>query len=319
MSYKLNAALKAGEGDQKSKSKMDENVKLGDKAAKEGKEWAGTTLFRWSPDWEKAANYYKDAAKYYNLCLPNYAAAYVDALKNAANAYEKQDQHASYNPAGVHYEQAAIQMAKSPEGLVAATNLSTNYSDMFRLAGQSDKSASMLMKAGQVIGEVDVSAAITFMSDACAIFESENRGMFAHDTFVNSVSYLVKKTRYKETIELLHRQNKVYLTLLKTFENDLYKNFLSIIVLRFKLQEYDQAAKEFAEFCHTAKYGTSAEAEAADMLINAFDSGDEKDWEKAVKLQTFTFLPNSIALVARHLKLDVKAVAERKEKKKRRR
>jgi hypothetical protein len=83
------------------------------------------------------------------------------------------------------------------------------------------------------VGEVDVPLAIELCSDACAVFEDEQRAMFANDTFKAAINYLVKKNKLKEAITMLQRQNKMYLMAIKTFESDLYKNLLSILVRLF--------------------------------------------------------------------------------------
>ena len=49
-------------------------------------------------------------------------------------------------------------------------------------------------------------------------------------------------------------------------------------------------------------FNTSDEMFAADALLNAFDSGDPEALNQATKNQSFQFLPNDIAVLARKLK-----------------
>ncbi len=144
---------------------------------------------------------------------------------------------------------------------------------MYRLGESPDKAASIYMKAAMCVGDVDTKLATEIVGDACAVFEDEQRGMMANDTFKQAINYLVKKQLYQEAIALLHRQNKVYLQHIKTFEPDLYKNCLSIVLLRFQMADYETAEKEYKELCSLAEFNTSAEGIAADGLLDAWNQG----------------------------------------------
>ena len=52
------------------------------------------------------------------------------------------------------------------------------------------------------------------------------------------------------------------------------------------------------------EFNQSSEGIAADALIDAWTQGSAAELEKATKLQTFTFLANSISILARKLVFD---------------
>jgi len=253
------------------------------------------------PDWEKAARSFQEAAKLYATCGPVYVRTYIDACKQCAVAFEKQD---AYHPAAQHYEKAAVETAKTPAEAKDAVELYRQAARFYRLGESPDKAATIYMKAANLISETDIKLATELCSDACGVFEDENRGMFANDTFKQSINMLVKHKRFADAIALLQRQCKVYKAHIATFENDLHKNYLSIIVLRFHLTEYDAAEKDYKEFCADAKFVDSNDCTAADSLIDAWRQGSKEHLAKAIKLQTFEFLANSIAVLARKLAFD---------------
>lgn len=282
-------------------AKSAENAKKAEAEYAAGKKHASTGFLGLAkPDWERAARSFQESAKLYGLCGDAYSKALVDACLQCANAYEKQDQ---YHPAAQHYEKAAAECARTHD-LKAAAQHFRSSARMYRLAEAPDKAAATYLKAANSVGDVDVKLAMELCSDACAVFEDEQRAMFAMDTFKAAINYMVKKGKYAEAIAMLYRQNKVYQMVMKTFENELYKNLLSILVLRFQTAEYETAEKEYKEFQSTAAFSTSSEAIASDALIDAWNQGSAEELAKATKLQTFTFLANGIAVLARKLAFD---------------
>jgi hypothetical protein len=69
---------------------------------------------------------------------------------------------------------------------------------------------------------------------------------------------------------MLRDQNEVYLKLLDTFENDVYKGLLSILVLLFHQTRYEEAEEELDKAQMVASFSLSDEATAAEALMNAY-------------------------------------------------
>lgn len=77
-------------------------------------------------------------------------------------------------------------------------------------------------------GQID--EGIEAMKNACLVFEEENRGELHEATFKKAINFAVNKQKYTEAIDLIKRQNAIYKQHMATFEKDLHKNFLSIVV-----------------------------------------------------------------------------------------
>jgi len=86
-----------------------------------------------------------------------------------------------------------------------------------------------------------------------------------------------------------------------TFENDLYKNLLSILVIRVHVGEYEIAVQEYKEFINKQDFSSSTEHECAYNLMTALIHGSNEELAKCTSQQTFTFLNNQIARLARRL------------------
>jgi len=172
---------------------------------------------------------------------------------------------------------------------------------MYRSYEQFDKAASMLMKASIAIQDIDLNASVIYIGEACTVLEEEGRGLFSRDTFINGVAFLLKHNRYEDAINLLNRHNKICEALMTTFENDLYKNLLSILVIRVHVGEYETAVQEYKEFVNKQEFSSSTEHECAYNLMTSLIHGSNEELAKCTSQQTFTFLNNQIARLARRL------------------
>ena len=121
--------------------------------------------------------------------------------------------------------------------------------------------AGTLIKAGELMLAFDAKGAMQMLDDACAVFEEENRGTFANDSFKKCLAIALKAERYSfvllaslqlvcysfsDAIALMKRQNRVYQTVLDTFSDDLYKNLLSSTVSQLHFVLFHATDKVFS-------------------------------------------------------------------------
>ena len=284
-----------------SSKKLAENLALAEENYEKAKKKAGTTLLRWKPDWEQAARYYREASKYYKLSGPEYAAKTIQTLRESAHAHKE---IGSWHTAAGDLESAATLVRDEMKDNKLASELFAESALYFRTHGSShDKAASVLVKAAEAIGDDDVNAGVEFMKQACSIFEEENRGMFHDATFKKAICFCINHKKFGSARSLLHRQIIIAQTHLDTFETDIYKNCLSIIVLRFHTEDYEKANEELMKFQEIARFSRSEYCRAADEMISAWEDGDAERFNAAVKSNTFKFLLNPVAVIARKLKM----------------
>jgi len=278
-----------------------EYIKEGDKYVAEARKAESTGLFKRKPDWETATNAWRNAVKQYQLAGDNAKFKYLDTLKDSAKAHEMID--GGYHTAAQAWEKAGQMLAEMKETADAAECYKKASKD-YLLNNNPDAAGKMMMKAAQSIGDSDKDAAISLLNDACTIFEDADRVKLSDETFKKSISLTLKLNRYPDAIEFLKRQNKIYLEL-GTFDRDLYKNLLTIVVIYFSIDKYSQAEEEFKTWDGMSNWARSDEYEAADGMIQAWRSGSLEEFTAIKKKNVFNYLDNEVTRMARKLELDV--------------
>lgn len=273
--------------------------KKAQEAMKEGKKHASVSLLKWKPDYEKAIAKYNDAVKFYRLAGEPYVFKYAEALKEAANIYEKME---SFHSAAKSYETAGTALEKY--GLSEAKTVAESFelaSRLYRMNQHPDKAATCLMKAGKAIGETDLNAAMTFFRDAVSVVEDEDRGVFSNEILKQITSFLLKKNQVQEAIDIMKRQCVLYEKKLETFQEYLNRNYLGLLVLYLHLGQYQKADEEMKQFMEVGSFIRSQECEAANALLTSIDNHSVEEFQKALKRQAFQFIDNEIAKLAKKL------------------
>jgi len=262
-------------------------------------------LTRWTADWEGAARHYRDAVKFYKLTT-DYGGT-VLALRESAIAHKEID---SIHTAAADLE-AAAQIVKEHGGNASnlpdpqlASQLYKESAALYKAHGSSyDKAAATLVKAAEAIGDVDVNAGVELMREACAVFEEENRFMFHDAVFKKAICFCVARGKFGSARSLLKRQIKLQQQALNPFESDMYKNCLAIIVLWLHTGDGEKAGQAIQEYEGLVRFTRSEEYQVANELICAWEDNDVEKWTAALKKQTFKYLLNPIAVLARKLKM----------------
>ncbi|KAI8579242.1 hypothetical protein K450DRAFT_243462 [Umbelopsis ramanniana AG] len=259
----------------------------GDKASQKG-------LFK-KPDWDIAGQNYERAATAFKVGK-SYEQA-VQAYNKASEALLKAD---ATHLAGKAMESAAQILAQNLHQPDRAADAYRRASELFVTQGSVDRGAEQLEKAAKVMENVDVNAAIDLYSQSCSLYEQEDRGRFAMDTFKKAISLLVKTQKYDRAADMLNRQSVVLQKM--TNRGALHKANLSIVILSLAMGDEVEANKQFHNFCsRDAGFPQSEEAEISDDLIKAYEHGDGELLAKTVRRQNITFLDNEIARLARSL------------------
>jgi len=277
-----------------------EYIKEGDKYVAEARKAESTGIFKRKPDWETATNAWRNAVKAYQQAGDNAKFKYLDTLKYSAKAHENMDK--GEHTAATHWEKAAnlyIELKENKEACDCYKNAKRN----FLLNNNPDTAAKMMIKAAQAIGDIDRDEAMECAKDACSIFEDADRMKLSDETFKKSINLALKLNRFPDAIELLKRQNKIYLEL-GTFDRDLYKNLLSILVIMFSIDKYADGENEFKTWDGVSNWARSDECEAADALIQAWRQGSAEEFAAAKKKNVFSYLDNEVSKLARKLELE---------------
>ncbi|KAG2217190.1 hypothetical protein INT45_005399 [Circinella minor] len=267
-----------------------EGVKLmqeGDKASSKG-------LFR-KPDWDVASGCYDHAATSFKLAR-SYDQA-VQAYLKASEAFFKAD---ATHLSGKALENAALLLAQQLSQPQRAAEFYQRASNMFMTGGSIDRAAEQLEKAGRALENTDANAAIEMYSSACSLYEQEDRGRMAIEIFKKAVTLLIRSKKYEKAVDMLHRQSAVLRKLAN--RSHLYKANLSIMIVLFAIGDEVEAGKQFNFMCsNDPGFSQSEEAQIGELLLQAYNEGDQELLEKAVRMQHISFLDNEVAKLSRTL------------------
>merc|ERR1712130_606888 len=90
---------------------------------------------------------------------------------------------------------------------------------------------------------------------------------------------------------------------------DIYKNFLSIIVICFQQQNYKQAEVEYQEAANYMDFNSSDEGDAADQMFSALSAASEEEWAECTKHKIFNYLPTVLTRIMRKMTLSEEVIA----------
>jgi hypothetical protein len=113
----------------------------------------------------------------------------------------------------------------------------------------------------------------------------------------------VNKEKYGTARQIILRQMKLQQMHLNPFESDLYKNILSMVVLRMHGGKGEEAAADLAKYEGTERFARSDECLAANELVAAWEDDEQEKWAEVLKKAVFKSLVHPIAVIARKLKM----------------
>jgi tetratricopeptide (TPR) repeat protein len=251
-----------------------------------------TTLTRWKPDWDGAAVCYDRAAICYKNCRENDKA--FEAYKKLSTAYDAVGNHSG---AAKALENASV-LINDP---IRATELLEAAGSQYQLSGLPERAAEAFSKAARAIEPRDEEKAGSLMMTACSMFDDPEKYAFARDVFLSTLTMAVRHKNFQRAVEVL-RQHSVIYKHLNQMPN-CWKCYLSIVVLLLAKNDFDGADAANNEFMQIDGYTTSEEFGAASELLDAFEKGDGKILAKVLQNQAFQYIDNSVARLARDLKI----------------
>lgn len=244
-----------------SERKIDE----GNECIRQAEKCLKTSMFKWNPDYDGAANEYSKAAtcfktvKSYEQCK--------DSLMKAADCYAK---NRSYFSAAKSYEQAAL-VCKEMEDYPTVVHLIQRACQLFREHGTPDTAAITLDKGGKMVETKLPERAIDLYSKAAEVAMLEDRPRQAAEYVGKAGRLLLKLRRYDEAVEMLKMEYQYDL------EGDNQpaagRLVLALVIVHLIRDDYVAANKMFKDG------GGYVEREECGILGNLLDGYDQGDAE----------------------------------------
>lgn len=282
-------------------SALADAVKAGAKAQKKAVGFTSGSVFdfRFGPEWDQVARFAQEAAGHYRRCGVQHRNSYVEASVLQAQANDKSG---SYNAAAIALEGAADALSKDKGREEEAAVHFASSARYYRLNGQADKASTQLMRAAKLLEVSNFSKAMELMETACSIYEDEEKPVTSEQTFKKTIAMYIAKEKWSEALAVFSKQASVYQKMMDVFENDLYKSYLSCIIIHCHTDNLDGATKALRLYEMSQKFYSSPEFDAASDLIQSMGKMRE-DIEACIKKYScFLHLDNCISRMASKLK-----------------
>jgi len=265
----------------------------GDNLMKEGDKLITKTLFRWKPDWDTAGPIFERAGNAYKNAQNHYGSK--EAFKKAAKCFIQSELEflaaKSLESAGL----MAKEMKEDDEAIQLMEESVTHY----RVTGNGDKAAELLIKSARWLEASDPDKALEFCKNSIEVFEVDEKDQFSGNAYKYAIGLALKQGKIDQGLRFISKQADIHGKL--NHESDEFKSWLSILILHLSRDDYAAAEKAFQDYAITSGFVTSSEGRAAAELMDAYEKRNNEALKKCVAKQVFTFLDNEVAKIAKKL------------------
>ncbi|KAJ3061584.1 hypothetical protein HDU98_002479 [Podochytrium sp. JEL0797] len=256
------------------------------------KSWLGKA----TPDIESARPLYEQAALHFKGAKAFHLA--VEAHQKAAFCYSQQG--AAYLSAK-QIELAALLLQKDPKEATQAADLFNEASRAFSMYGSGEKAAECQEKAAKCVEDSNPDLAIKYYTEACSIYEGEEKQRGGIDTMGRFVSFLVKHKRWALAMD----QSTRIVQLWRKLDNHPSYNKQALTTTLIVLMGGDsvEARKRLVNFEEFQGFYDSEEGEICNILVESYETYDEEMLANVLKRPIVRYLDNEIAKAAMALRI----------------
>jgi hypothetical protein len=104
------------------------------------------------------------------------------------------------------------------------------------------------VKAGTNLMASDSKSGAELLLEAMSVIDEEERQSISNQIVKDIIGTLLRYDFLGDCVACYKKQNDFYIKDESKYGPYLYKNFLSVLVIRFQAQEYKEAQEDFAEF-----------------------------------------------------------------------
>eukprot|EP00794_Sanderia_malayensis_P018237 gene18237-20056_t len=235
---------------------------------KEAEKYMKTSFFKWSPDYDSAADQYNKAAVCFKVAK-SYEQA-KDGFKKTAECFEKN--HQLYHAAKALTEAATI--CSEQKNYDETMDLMAKACCLYRENGTPDTACRNLVSTAKMIEIAAPLKAIQLFEEAAEIAENDEKFREAANHLNNASRLLIKSKEYLKATVVMKKQIEIYCKL----EN--YAMAFNIILGQalVYLTEGDFVAAEncFKDSFDHPGFSSSDVAEALEQILEAYSAGDNK-------------------------------------------
>ncbi|CAB0015580.1 unnamed protein product [Nesidiocoris tenuis] len=248
-----------------------------------------TTLLKWRPDFESAADQYSKAATCFKL-----AKSFDQCKECHIMASDCHRQNRSYP----FFVDSAVLTCKDLSNLVDVAPLADKAANYYQQQGSYDAAASALDKAAKIIEPTQPENALRLYQKAADIVSGEDSPRQAAEYASKIARILVKLQMYDQATDAIRREIGLH----QQSENIAAIGRLAVALVLVQLARGDTVAAEKA-FKEWGNCCEAPEVQTLEMLLQAFDVEDPDDARRALNNPFIKHMDIEYARLARDLPL----------------
>ncbi|XP_004932796.1 gamma-soluble NSF attachment protein-like [Bombyx mandarina] len=239
---------------------------------KTAQKYLKTSVLRWKPDFDSAADEFCQAAQCYRIARDLKQAR--DCYYRASESYKK---NRSFFHAAKALEQALL-VGKELSNADELFNLALEASSLYQQHGSGDSAAGLLDKAGRILEQDTPQLAVKLYQHAADISANESSQHQGIEYISKASRLLVRLERYDEAVDNLRREIGFHLE-----ANNLPAvGRLCVAIVLVQLARGDTVAAE-KSYKEWGGHCEMAEVQTLDQLLQAYDEEDPDSARKALR------------------------------------
>ncbi|XP_046414884.1 gamma-soluble NSF attachment protein-like isoform X1 [Neodiprion virginianus] len=251
-----------------------------------------TSLLKWRPDFEIAADEYSHAA----TCFRN-AKAFQQCKECLMKASDCHKQNRSWFHAAKSMEQALL-VCKELGNLTEVPKLAHSACSLYQQHGSPESGASVLDKAAKLLEATEPAQALELYKRAADVVMSEDSPRQAAEYMSKVARILVKLKMYDQAADAIRREIGMH----QQIDHTPSVGRLAVALVLVQLARGDQVAAEKA-FKEWGNYCDVPEVQTLEMLLQAYDNEDADSARSALNSPFIKHMDVEYAKLARGLPL----------------
>ncbi|XP_017885180.1 gamma-soluble NSF attachment protein [Ceratina calcarata] len=251
-----------------------------------------TSLLKWRPDFEVAAEEYSTAATCFRI-----AKSYKQCKECLMKAADCHKENKSWFHAAKCIEQAVL-ICKEMGNLTDVPKLANRACNLYQMHGSPESGANVLDKAGKMLEATEPKEALDLFSHAANVVMGEDSPRHAAEYMSKVARLLVKLQMYDEAANAIRKEIGMH----QQIDHGPSIGRLTVALVLVQLARGDQVAAEKA-FKEWGNYCEAPEINTLEMLLQAYDNEDADAARAALNSPFIKHMDVEYAKLARGLPL----------------
>eukprot|EP00471_Norrisiella_sphaerica_P009625 CAMPEP_0184494038 /NCGR_PEP_ID=MMETSP0113_2-20130426/27661_1 /TAXON_ID=91329 /ORGANISM="Norrisiella sphaerica, Strain BC52" /LENGTH=343 /DNA_ID=CAMNT_0026879593 /DNA_START=186 /DNA_END=1217 /DNA_ORIENTATION=+ len=273
------------------------------KKLEEGNKYMSTSMFRWKPDYFKAAQAFEEAGRLYKENKD--PAGYTRAQRSLGQAYYQEGRILR------GAQELCNAAAFATQNKYDAKQIATLYeqaADWFIEKGSVDRGARTLLSAAKSLEKTDIGQASTLALKALSSYPIVEKGRVqCKEVYSTVLGFLLRNKKYSEADECIKLMLKHWAVDPNEYDRYIYKAWTGRMVISMFQKNLTKTVKILNDaFDNVTAFGETPWGKHVRKIIAALGSGKTDMFNELMKGDEFRSLDNQVARIARKVEFDEK-------------